>query len=173
MNEDVRQQRAHEEERRRTRISDLNDTGFFRAPEIARHDFETTPRRTVFSARIERNDERRIRACVHTDHEMLDDRRARERHPLFRDAPKDDTRVRRGIDGLQVDDALRQRDVRVHRRFEQRLLGVEVPQDRRRGDPKLAGDVRQRRRREAFQGEDGPCAPEDLLAADSRRPAHL
>ena len=173
MNEDVRQERPHEEQRRRTRILDSNDTGLTGAPEIARHDLQPAPGRTVLGPRIERHDQRRIRALVHAEHEMLHDRRPRERHPLLGHSAQNHPRVRRSVDALQIEDALRQLHVRVHGRFEERLLGVEVPEDRRGSDAKLAGDVGQSGRGEALHREDAAGGQEDLLAADGGRPSHL
>jgi hypothetical protein len=142
MNEDVRQQRSHEEERRGARVFDLDDAGFLGAAEVARDDLQATLRRTVFGARIKRHDQRRVRLLVHGDDEVRHDHRSRERHPLLGHAAKHDPRIGRGVDGLQVDNALRQRHIGVHRRFEKGLLGVEVPQDRRGGDTELPGDIR-------------------------------
>lgn len=173
MKEDVRNERSHEQERGRAWIGDADRARFARAPEVARHDREAAARRAVFAARIERNDQRGIAALVHGEDEVLHDGRSGERHPLFGDAPEDDARIRRGIDVLELENAVRQLDAAAHGRFEQRLFRIEMTKDGGRSDAELACDIGERRRREALLREHAPGGVEDLLAADGRRPAHL
>jgi hypothetical protein len=173
MKKDVRQKRSHEEKCGRARILDADDTRFVRATEIAGDDLQTAARRTVVVPRIERDDERWVGPLVHAEHEVLDDRRAGERHPLFRDTPEDDARIRRSIDVLKVADAGGQLKVAVHRGIEERLLGVKVTKDRRRRHAELGGDIGERSRREALLAEYVAGRLKDLLPMDEWRPAHL
>jgi hypothetical protein len=173
VDEHVRDQRAHEQQRRRTRILDVDDACVVRAAEVVRDDLQAAPRRTVLTARVERHHEGRVRALVHAEHDVLDDRLARERNPLFRYMPKDDARIRRRVDCFEVDNARRQFDTAAHGRVEQRLLRLEVPEHRRRRDAEVGGDVGERGGREALLRERGARCLKDLLAADRRWTSHL
>ena len=173
VDEDVGQQRPHEQERRGAGIVDADHSGLTRAVEVAGDELQAAFRRTVFLARIERHDERGVRLLMHRDDEVLHDRRAREREPFLRDASQHDTRVCGRIHIRKVDEARGQLNARTHGRVEESLLGVEVPQHGRRSDLQLPGDVRERRRCEALLREELTGDLQDLLIADCRRPAHL
>jgi hypothetical protein len=144
-----------------------------RSTEVAGNDLQPASRRTVIVARVERDDERRIGPLVHAQHEVLNDRRAGERHPFFRDTSQDNARIGSGVDMVEVGDARGQLNVAVHRKIEQGLLGIEMTQNRRGRDVQLSRDIGERRRREALLREDFACSLEDLLTMDEWRPAHL
>ena len=173
MKKDVRKQRPHEQQRSGTGIFDADHARLVRSPKISRHNLQASARRTVVAARVERNEQRGVRLLVHAEHEMLTDRRFRERDPLFGDAAQDDARVRGGVDVLKVCDAGGQLNVAVHRGVEQGLFGVEVAKDGGSGDLQLRGDVCQRCGRESLLREDVTSCLKDLLAMDERRPSHL
>ena len=173
MNEDVRDERAHEEQRGGPRILDADDAGRVRAAEVAGDVLQSAARRAVVVARIEGKHERRVAACVHRRHEVLRDGLARERHPLLGHLSEHDARVAGGIDVLEPANAFRQRDAPAHRCVEQRLLRLEVPEHRGRSDVQLRGDIGERGSGETLLGEHGAGGVEDLVAADGRRSAHL
>lgn len=173
MEEDVRKQRPHEQKRRRAWILDADDAGLPGPPKVSRHDLQSPARGAVDAARVERHEERGVGLFVHAQHEVLPDRRPGERHPLLGDTAQDDPRIGRGVHVLQVGDAGRKLDVAVHGRVEQRLLGVEVAEDGRRGDVQLRGDVGERGRSKPFLGEYVARGLEDLLPMDARRSSHL
>lgn len=173
MDEHVREQRAHEQQRSRARIFDVDHAGVLRAAEVVRHDLQAAPRRTVLTAGVERHDQRRVRALVHAEHHVLHDGLAREGEPLLRYTPKNDARIRRGVDALEIEDARGQLDTASHGRVEQGLLRLEVPQHRRGRDAEVAGDIGERGRRESLLREDGARRLKDLLAADGRWASHL
>lgn len=139
--EDVREQRSHEQQRRRAGICDADHSRLMRPPKIAGDDLQTSPRRAVVVAGVERNDERGIRLLVHAQHEVLPDRRFREGNPFFGDAPQNHARIRGSVHVLQIGDACGQLNVAVHRCVEQRLFGIEVPEDGGGGDSHLRRDV--------------------------------
>lgn len=173
MKEDVREQRSHEQERRGAGIADADHARLMRPPKISRHNLQPSARRTVVVAGIEGNEQRRIRLLVHAQHEVLSDRRLRERNPLFGHASQDHSRIGGGVDVLKVGDAGGQLDVAVHRCVEQRLLGVEMPQDGGGGDLQLCSDIRQGCGREPLLREHVTRRLKDLLGMDERRAAHL
>lgn len=171
--ENVRQERAHEEKCGGPRILDADDAGFMSSIEVAGNDHQPASRRAVIVARIERDDERRVRLLVHAEHEVLADGCPGERHPFFRDAPEDDAWIRRGVDVLEVGDARGQLNVAVHRRVEEGLLGIETAQDGGGGHMELSRDIRERGSGEALLREDLTCRMKDLVPMDEWRPAHL
>ena len=173
MKEDVRQQRSHEEKRCRAGILDADYARFMRAAKVTGDDLQSSSGRTVVVARIEWNDERRVRLLVHAEHEMLADRRLRERHPLLGDTTKDNAWIGRGIDVLKIADARGQSNVAVHRCVEEGLLGVEMAQNGRRRHPQLGGDIGERRGREALLCEDLAGRLQDLIFMDEWWPPHL
>lgn len=173
MKEDVREQRAHEEERRGARLFDPDHARLRGTAEVVGDDLETSTRRTVIVARVERHDEGGIRPLVHAEHEVLHDRRTGERHPLGGDAAQYDAGIGTGIDRFEFEDARRQLNGAAHGRVEQGLLRREVPQHRCRGDVQTGGDVGERRGREPFLSEHAACGAQDLLTADDRWPPHL
>jgi hypothetical protein len=172
MKEDVRQERAHEEKCGRARVLDSDDAGFMSATEVTGHDLQPAARRAVIVARVERDDERGVCLLVHAEHEVLSDRRPGERHPLFRDTPEDDARIRRGIDMLKIVDARGQLEVAVHRGIEEGLFGVEVAQDGRRRHAQICSDIRECGGCEALLREDLACCLKDLVPVDEWRPPH-
>ena len=93
VNKDVRDERTNEKQRGGAGIIDVDDARGFRAREISDENFLAAPRRTVFAARIERNDERRIAADVHRQHDVLRDGLARVRNPSLRELAQYDARV--------------------------------------------------------------------------------
>ena len=141
--------------------------------EVAGDDLQPASRRTVIVARVEWDDERRIGLLVHAHHEVLNDRRAGERHPFFRDTSKDGARIRRGVDMLEVRDARGQLNIAVHGSIEQGLLGLEMAQDRSGRHMKLRRDVVERGRGEPFLRKGLTGCVKDLLSMDEWRPAHL
>ena len=110
---------------------------------------------------------------MHAEHDVLHDGLTRERNPLLGQASKDDARIRRSVDGLELEDARGQLHAPAHGCVEERLLRVEMPQHGSGRDAEVAGDVGERRRREAFLREDGARGLKDLLAADGRWASHL
>ena len=144
MKEDIRKQRTHEQQRRCAGIFDADHAGLVRSQKIARHDLQSSSRRAVVAAGIEGDDEGGVPLLVHAEHEVLSDRRFRERNPLFSNAAQDDARIAASVDMLQIGDACRQLNVAVHRGVEQRLLGVEVAQNGGGGDPQLSSDIGER-----------------------------
>lgn len=122
----------------------MDHAGFLRTAEVVGDEAEAFPRRILLVGRIERDDDRRAQPLVHRNHQMLGDGVAGERYPLFGDAPKNDPRIGGRVDLRQVENARRKGNGRSHRRLKKRLLGGEVPQDGRRRDMQLGGDVGQR-----------------------------
>ena len=79
--------------RGRTWIFYVDDAGIFRATEVVGDDLQPAFRWAVFSARIERNDQSRVRPLVHADHEVSGHRRSCERHPPMRQPPQHNLRI--------------------------------------------------------------------------------
>jgi hypothetical protein len=171
--EDVRLQRSHEEERGGARVLHPDDAGLGGAAEVVGDDGQAAARRRVFAADVEGKDDRRLRAAVHVDGEVLGDGAGDERHELLGQAAEDDARILGAAGGLQPDDARRQLDVaRAHGRSEEGLLGRDVAQHRGRRDLQLGRDVGEGGGLEAFGGEDAARGLEELLAGDGRWTAH-
>jgi hypothetical protein len=112
---------------------------------------------------------------VHGHGDARADDLGEERHDLFGQAAQDDSRIFARIDGAQVEDRLRWIDehAALHGQREERLLGVDVAQQRRRRDAELAGDVGERGGLEALEGEDPARGGDELLAGDGGWSAHL
>ena len=172
MDKDVAEQRAHEEQRCRARILDAQRTRLAGPAEVPRHDRKGLAGRAVVGAGGERKHERRSRTIVEIDSDVLRDRVRREGNPFLREAPENSARIRR-VGGLEIEDALGQDDGAPHGLVEEGLLRFEVPEDRRRRDAELAGDVGECGGLDPLQGKDAPGGVEDLVARDARRTAHL
>lgn len=174
MQEHVRLQRSHEKESCRTRVPNAHHARALGSPEVFGHDLQPASRRGVGIARIERQDDRRLRPRVHVDREILGERLLHERHELLGHAAKHDARVRRGIDIRELENELGHRDpMRTHRVREQLLLAWKVAKDGCCRDVQLRGDVGERRRLETLRREYLSRGLEQFLASDERWPAHL
>src|SRR5437016_10837142 len=113
--EDVRLQRAHEEEGGGARFFHMQDAGLGGAAEVVGDDAEAAARRGVVVADVEGENDRRLRAAVHVDGEVLGDRAGDEGDELLGQAAKHDARILGAAGGLETDDARRQLDVpRAH-----------------------------------------------------------
>src|SRR5687768_17533238 len=100
MNEDVAEQRSHEEKRGGAWIVDLDDARLVRAAEVIDHDLESSSRRRLLGGCVERNYERRMpRPVVHLQGQIRRESLLGERHPLLGDTTQDDTRIFGGIRG--------------------------------------------------------------------------
>jgi hypothetical protein len=171
--EDVRLQRSHEEERGGARVLHADDAGFGGAAEVVGDDGQAAARRRVVVADVERKDDRRLRAAVHVDGEVLGDGAGDEGDELLGQPAQDDARVLGAAGGLQPDDARWQLDVpRTHGRREEGLLRRNVAEDGGGRDFELGSDVGERGGFKAFGGEDAARGLEELLAGDRRRPTH-
>lgn len=170
MGEDVALQLADEEQRQRARIAAADRSRFHGAAEVIGEEPQGAARRNLFVVRIEGNDDRR-RVHLHGDGGTQDG--ADEGNGLPREVAEDDARVRRRIRPGQRQHEVGHGNVaRAHRRAEELLLGIEMAQDRRRRDAQLAGDVGERRGREAARAECAARGIEDLIARNARRTAH-
>jgi hypothetical protein len=171
--EDVRLQRAHEEERGGARFFHVQDAGLGGAAEIVGDDAKAAARRGVVVADVEGEDDRGLRPPVHVDGEVLGDGAGDEGDELLGQAAQHDARVLGAADGLETDDAGRQLDVpRAHGGGEEGLLGGDVAKDGGGGDAELGGDVGEGGGLEAFRGEDAARRFEEAFAGDRRRAAH-
>jgi hypothetical protein len=167
----VRVERPHEEERRGARIVDAHAAGRGGAGEVVRDDRDAAAGRAVGRVGVERHDER-PRPPVHVDDDVLGDALLGERHEPLREAAQHGARVvLRGVHTLELGDE--RWNAPTHRGEEERLLRAEVPEDGRRRDAELAGDVGERRAVEALRRERLARRREDLIAADPRGSAHL
>jgi hypothetical protein len=173
MEEDVRLQRAHEEQRGGARVLDADDAGLGGAAEVVGDDAEAAARRRILGADVEGEDDRGLRAAVHVDGEVLGDGVRDEGNELLGEPAQHDARVLGAARGLKMDDRGGQLDVaRAHGRGEEGLLRLGVAKERRGRDVQLGSDVGERRGFEALRGEDAAGGLEDELAGDGRRAAH-
>lgn len=173
MEKDVGLQRSHEQQRRRARVFDANDAGLGGAAEVVGNDAQAAARRRVLGADVERQDDRRLRAAVHVDGEVLGDRVRDERHEFLGQPPQHDARILGTAGGLEMDDGGGHLDVpRAHGRGEKRLLRLRVAQQRRRREAELRGDVGEGRGLEAFRRENAAGGLENIVAADGGRASH-
>ena len=171
--EDVRLQRAHEEEGGGARFFHLQDAGLGGAAEVVGDDAEAAARRGVVVADVEGADDRRLRAAVHVDGEVLGDRAGDEGDELLGQAAKHDARIFGAAGGLEADDTGRQLDVpRAHGGGKEGLLGGNMAKDRGGGDAELGGDVGERGGFEALLGKDAPRRFQKAFTGDRRRTAH-
>lgn len=171
--EDVRLQRAHEEERGGARFFDVQDAGLGGAAEVVGDDAEAAARRGVVVADVEGEDDRGLRAPVHVDGEVLGDGAGDEGDELLGQASQHDARILGAASGLETDDACGQLDVpRAHGGGEEGLLGRNVAEDGGGGDAELGGDVGEGGGFEALFGEDASCRFEEAFAGDRWRAAH-
>ena len=171
--ENVRLQRAHEEEGGGARFFHVQDAGLGGAAEVVGDDAEASARRGVVVADVEGKDDRRLRAAVHVDGEVLSDRAGDEGDELLGQAAKYDARILGAAGGLEADDAGRQLDVpRAHGGRKEGLLGGNVAKDGGGGDAELGGDVGEGGGLEALLGEDASRRFQKMFASDRRRTAH-
>jgi hypothetical protein len=171
--EDVRLQRAHEEEGGGARFFHVQDAGLGGAAEVIGDDAEASARRGVVVADVEGKDDRGLRAAVHVDGEVLSDRAGDEGDELLGQAAEHDARILGAAGCLEADDAGRQLDVpRAHGGGKEGLLGGDVAQDRGGGNAELGGDVGEGGGFEALLGEDTPRRFQEAFAGDRRRAAH-
>jgi hypothetical protein len=125
--EDVRLQRAHKKEGGGARFFHVQDAGLGGAAEVVGDDAEAAARRGVVVADVEGKDDRRLRAAVHVDGEVLGDGAGDEGDELLGQAAKHDARILGAAGGLEADDAGRQLDVpRAHGGGKEGLLGGNV-----------------------------------------------
>jgi hypothetical protein len=161
---------SEEEQGQGAGIGGADGAGFHRPGEVVGEDADGAARRDLLVARIEGEHERR-RVHLHGDGGADDS--AEERHHAQGELAQHDARLGRGIELGQGEDELRHGDgARAHRRVEESLLGIEVPEDGRGRDFQRRGDVRQRRGGEAARAEGGPRGIEDLIATDAWWSAH-
>jgi hypothetical protein len=172
--QDVRLQRSHEEERGGARVADAQHAGLGGAAEVVGDDAEAAPGRGVFVADVERQDDRRLGAAVHVDGEVLGDGAGDEGDEFLGQAAQDEARILGAAGGLEANDAGRQLDVpRAHGGGEEGLLGRDVAEHGGGRDLQLAGDIGEGGGFEALGGKDAAGGLEEELAGDARRPAHL
>lgn len=173
MNEDVSDERAHEHERSRFRVGDLDYAGLSCASEVVGNDSDASARRTVLRARFEWEQDCSSGAFVELDDHVLRDRLLSEGDPPLGQVSQDDARIGRSVDRLQVEDALGQRNRRPHGLIEERLFRLEMPEHCGRRDTQLARDVRQGTGVEPLLREELPSRFEEQFAVDDRWPSHL
>lgn len=119
MDEHVRLEGAHEDERRGAGIADAQNARRLRSLEVLRDDLQAAAGRRVGIARVERQNDRGLRAGKHVDGEVLRERALDEGHELLGDMTQHHARVGRGIDCGEVEDELRNLDAaRLHGRGE-------------------------------------------------------
>ena len=170
MEEDVSLELAEEEERQRARLGAADRAGFHGAREVIGEHADHAARRHFLIARIERHDQR---GGVHLHGDRGADDVGEERDQALRELGEHDARVGFRIELRQREHEVRNGDrARGHGGAEERLLGVEVPEDGLGGDVEGFGDVGQRRRREPARLERGAGGVEDLRARDARGTAH-
>src|SRR5438094_9501361 len=102
--ENVRLQRAHEEEGGGARFFHVQDAGLGGAAEVVGDDAEAAARRGVVVADVEGKDDRRLRAPVHVDGQVLGDRAGNKGDELLGQASQHDARVLGAASGLQPGD---------------------------------------------------------------------
>jgi hypothetical protein len=119
MDEDVRLQGSHEQQRSCARIPHAESACGFRTAEIVGDDLEALARRRVRIAGIERQHDRSLRAGKHVHREVLGKRALHEGNKLFSETAQDDPRIGRRVDLRKLQDERRHRDApRGHRRRE-------------------------------------------------------
>ena len=152
----------------------MKDAGVLRAAKIVGDDAQAHARGRVGIARIERQNDRCLRAGEHVDREVLRERALDKWHKLFCQMAQDDARIVGRIDVRQFVNEGRNLEVpRLHGRREQRVFAGKVAQHRGRRDVQLGCNIGERRRFEAFAREDAPCRFQQLLASNDGRPSHL
>jgi len=167
-------QRSHEQQRGGAGIADAQASGGRGAAEPVGDDGKAAARRAVLL--IEGQYQRSAPGVsVHGHDDAAGDDVLGEGDELLGQAAEDDARVGVARRGGQVGHGRRKLDGRaaLHGLGEERVLGVDVAQQRRGGDAELAGDVGERGRGEAFVREDAAGGVEDLIAADARGTTHL
>lgn len=174
MKEDVRLQRAHEQQRGPARVADAQNAGNGGALKVIADGGQGAAGRTALVPRIERQDDRRPGPLVHVESDVFADRPLQEGDGLLRQAAQNDPRICRRIGRGQLCDEFRRGDAgRAHRLLEEVLLALVMPEQRRGSDLQLDGDVGEGGGSEPLLREDAPRGVQELLAADGRRPSHL
>jgi hypothetical protein len=163
MEEHVRLQRAEEEQRECAWIAAADGAGFHPAGEVLSEQAEDAARRHVVVAQIEGDHEGR---GVHLHGDGRADDVGEERDQALREIGQGDARV-----VVRVKAGQRQ-DARGHGGAEERLFGVEVPEDGRGSDLERFGNVGQGGRREPARLEGGAGGVEDLFSRDARWTGH-
>lgn len=175
MDEDVRLELSHEEQRHRPRVAAPDRSGVHGSAEVVGEDAQPAPRRRLGAAGVERHDDGGLaRAEVHLHGDGGADHALDERHDLLGEAAQDDPRIGRRVDRGQLVDTRRDGDLASARGGdEELLLRVEMPQERGRRDADVLRHVGEGGAGEP-PGDEGPAGGiEDLIAADSRWTAHL
>jgi len=141
------------------------------AAEVIGDDLQSAPRRIVCLGVERQHDGRR----VHGDDNSRGQHLLDEWDELLRDAPQHDARIGFRVDVRKLEDAVRriEQHAALHRQTEQRLLRVNVAQDRGRRDLQLAGDVGEGRGGEALCREHATGGVDEALAGDGWGTAHL
>jgi hypothetical protein len=174
MNEHVRLQGPHEEQRRGPRIAHTENAGLGGATEVLGHDLQSATRRCICVARIERQHDRRLTARIHVDSKILRECALHERDELLCQIAQHLPRILRGVNGGEIEHERRHRErMRPHRSGEQGLLCRVVAKNGRSGDLQLGPDVGERCLLEAFRSKDATRGVEHFLAVDRRWAAHL
>ena len=170
MKEDMGLELAEEEQGERARICLADDTGANGPGEVVGEDPDRAARWNLLVLRIEGHDDGG-RVHLHGNR-GADDVAEEGDHPAGK-LTEDDTRIGGCVESGDGGDEVGRGDAAIaHRRGEQLLLRREVAEDRRGRDVERAGDVGQRRRREAAGTERDARGLEDLIARDARRASH-
>lgn len=173
MQKDVGLERSHEKQRGGAWIADAQHAGGGGAPEVAGDDAQPAARRRVVALGVEWQNERRLRAVVHVDGEVLRDRGLREGDESLGDLAQDGARIGGGVDGLQRGDEIGNANLAAaNGGDEEFVLGAGVAEDRGGRDAKLRGDVGEGGGLVALGHEDAARGVEDLLAGNPRWAAH-
>ncbi len=175
VDEDVRLELPHKEQRHRPRVAAADRSGIHGAAEVIGEDAQPAPRRRLSAGGVEGHDDGGLaRAEVHLHDDGGADHALHEGHDLLGEAAQDDARIGRCVDGGQLFDARRDGDLAAAGGGgEELLLRLEMPQERGRGDADVLGHIGERGAGEAA-GDEGPAGGiEDLIAADARWTAHL
>ena len=174
MDENVRLQRAHEKQRCSAGLADSDHAGLAGPAEVLGHHLQSTARRRVGIAWIERENDRGLGLRKHVHRQVLGNGLLHEGHELLRQPSQYDARIGGRVDRRQIDDEFRDSDARgPHGLSEERVLARNMTQDRGGSDLQLLRDVRKRCSLEAFTGEDPLRGFQELLVLDDGRPSHL
>ena len=174
MKEDVRLQRAHEQQRGPAWVADAQNADVRSALKVIADGGQGPAGRTALVPRIERQDDRGSGPLVHVDCDVFADRPLQEGDGLLRQTAKNDPRICGRISRGQLSDEFRRGDAgRAHRLLEEVLLALVMPEQRRGSDLQLDGDVGEGGCGEPLLREDAPGGVQELLPADGWRPSHL
>jgi len=166
-------QGTEEEACRGAWIVDADRAGINRAFEVRLDDAERAARWCALGLAIEGQPDLGG-ALVHMNGDHGRDHAGEERHQLAREVLKNLTRILRTGSPRQLLNALRQFDASaLHRLEEEVLLRLHVPQQRRRRDAQLTGNVGQGGGLETLLREDPTRRREQLGSLNRRRASHL